>query len=252
LIASLLMTCSLFSATNQIPSSAQSDASPLASSTQMLLVTTKSWDAVPGVMRRFARVDALSAWAEVGTPVPVVVGRKGLGWGRGLNPPADLSGPVKKEGDRKSPAGIFRLSSTFGLAMPEEMKQLRMPYKQLTPGVECVDDVSSAHYNSIVDREHIGPADWNTSEKMREVGEQYRLGVVVDHNIEPHVPGGGSCIFIHIWHDSGTGTTGCTAMAPDNIETILMWLDPAAHPVLVQLPKSEYKQLQKLWLLPSP
>ena len=251
LMASLLMACRAFSATNQIPASAQSDASPLASSTQILVVTTKDWDAVPGVMRRFTRVDVQSAWVEVGTPIPIVVGRNGLGWGRGLNPPPAMPGPIKKEGDRKSPAGIFRLSSTFGLAVPGQMKQVKMPYKQLTPGVECVDDAKSEHYNSIVDRERTDQPDWNSSEKMREVGEQYRLGVVVDHNADLPEPGGGSCVFIHIWKTSQTGTTGCTAMAPENIEALLPWLDPAAHPVLVQLPESEYNHLQKNWLLPS-
>jgi len=252
LIAPLLIAGRVFSATNQIATPAPASTSPLASATQMLVVTTKDWDAVPGVMRRFARADLQSAWAEVEEPIPIVVGRNGLGWGRGLNPPPDLPGPVKKEGDRKSPAGIFRLSSTFGLAAPDQMKQVRMPYKQLTAGIECVDDVKSAHYNSIVDREHTGQPDWNSSERMREIGGPYRLGVVVDHNTDPHVPGGGSCIFIHIWKDFQTGTTGCTAMAPEQMEMLLPWLDPAAHPVLVQLPESEYKHLQKSWLLPPP
>lgn len=251
LIPFLLIASCAFSSTNQISAPAPSTASPLASSTQMLAVTTKDWDAVPGVMRRFARIDAQSAWVEVGMQIPIVVGRKGLGWGRGLNPPADLPGPVKKEGDKKSPAGIFRLSSAFGLAAPDQMKKVRMSYTQLTAGIECVDDGKSAQYNSIVDREHISQPDWNSSEKMREVGGAYRLGVVVDHNSDPRELGGGSCIFIHIWQDSQTGTTGCTAMAGDKMETLLPWLDPAAHPVLVQLPESEYKKLQKNWLLPS-
>ncbi|HEY3915025.1 MAG TPA: L,D-transpeptidase family protein [Verrucomicrobiae bacterium] len=217
----------------------------------MLVVTTKDWDAVPGVMRRFARADAQSPWTEVGTQIPIVVGRKGLGWGRGLNPATGLPGPIKKEGDKKSPAGIFGLSSAFGLAAPDQMKQVKMPYVQLTGGIECVDDAKSVQYNSIVDRGHISQPDWNSSEKMRAVGGAYRLGVVVDHNTDPREPGGGSCVFIHIWQNSQTGTTGCTAMAGDKMENLLPWLDPAAHPILVQLPESEYKNLQKNWLLPS-
>ncbi|HZQ46112.1 MAG TPA: L,D-transpeptidase family protein [Verrucomicrobiae bacterium] len=252
LIASLLLACQVFPATNQISASAQSDVPPLASATQMLVVTTKNWDAVPGVMRRFARVDAQSAWSKIGAPIPIVVGRNGLGWGRGLNPAAGLPGPVKKEGDGKSPAGIFRLSSAFGLAAPDQMKSLKMPYNQLTVGVECVDDVKSAHYNSIVDRGRIGHPDWNSSEKMRDVGAPYQLGVVVDHNTDPREAGGGSCIFLHIWQDARTGTSGCTAMARGKMEALLPWLDPAAHPLLVQLPESEYKLLQKHWQLPPP
>jgi L,D-peptidoglycan transpeptidase YkuD (ErfK/YbiS/YcfS/YnhG family) len=251
LIAFLSIANCAFSSTNQISAPAQAGISPLASSTQMLVVTAKDWDTIPGVMRRFTRTDTQSPWTEVGTPIPIVVGRKGLGWGRGLNPPADMPGPIKREGDKKSPAGIFRLSSAFGLAAPDQMKQVKMPYLQLTGGIECVDDDKSTNYNTIVDRGHISQPDWNSSEKMREVGGAYRLGVVIDHNSDPLEPGGGSCVFIHIWQNSQTGTTGCTAMAPDKMETLLPWLDPAAHPVLVQLPESEYKHLQKNWLLPS-
>jgi D-alanyl-D-alanine dipeptidase len=249
LIAFLLVFGRAFAATNEIASTAV--APPLASSTQMLLVTTKGWDAVPGFMRRFIREDAQSPWKQAGPEIPVVVGRSGLGWGRGLNPPAELPGPIKKEGDRKSPAGIFRLRSVFGLAAADEVKWIKMPYRQLTDGIECVDDVQSAHYNAVVDRGHIAHPDWNSSEKMSQVG-QYRLGVVVDHNTAPIEAGAGSCVFIHIWLNEHTGTTGCTAMASKNIEKLLSWLNPTANPVLVQLPESEYKTLQAKWQLPAP
>ncbi len=224
--------------------------SPLAASRQLLLVTTKDWDAVPGKLRRFIRANAQSPWTEVGTGIPVVVGRNGLGWGKGINPAVNRLGPIKKEGDGKSPAGIFRLSSAFGLAEPAQMSSLKLPYQQLTVDVECVDDVKSTHYNSIVDRQRTAQPDWDSSEKMRAVGNPYRLGIVVEHNTHPRQPGGGSCIFMHLWQDNQTGTSGCTAMAPKNMETLLPWLDSAAQPVLVQLPQSEYKQLQKLWQLP--
>lgn len=248
LIAFLLVFGQAIAATNEIVSTAV--APPLASSTQMLLVTTKGWDAVPGFMRRFIRADVQSPWKQAGPAIPVVVGRSGLGWGRGLNPPAEMPGPIKKEGDRKSPAGIFRLSSAFGLAAADEVKWIKMPYRQLTGGIECVDDVRSTHYNTVVDRGQIAHPDWNSSEKMRQVG-QYRLGIVVDHNTAPSEAGAGSCIFIHIWMNESTGTTGCTAMASKDIEKLLFWLNPAANPVLVQLPEAEYGILQTKWQLPA-
>ncbi|MDB6109687.1 MAG: putative rane protein, partial [Pedosphaera sp.] len=227
-------------------------AGPLAGARQLLVVVTDDWDAVPGGLRRFERADEHAPWREMGSRIAVVVGRNGLGWGRGLNAPANLPGPVKREGDGKSPAGIFRLSSAFGLGAAETIQGLKLPYQPLTSVIECVDDVKSVHYNSIVDRSGISQPDWNSSEKMREVGEQYRLGVVVDHNFDPHVAAGGSCIFIHIWKGPKTGTSGCTAMAPGQMEGLLPWLDPAAQPMLVQLPAREYKRLQKDWQLPNP
>lgn len=228
----------------------KNSAAPLAGSQQMLLVTSKDWDTIHGVMRRFERANETARWKEVGLPFPVVVGRNGLGWGRGLNQPFGLPGPVKKEGDGKSPAGIFRLSSAFGLAAPDAVKNIRMPYRQLTDEIECVDDEKSAHYNSIVQRDSAGHVDWNSSEKMREVGEQYQLGIVVDHNTDPRQPGGGSCIFIHIWNSPDTGTSGCTAMTAENIKNVITWLNPAEHPVLVQMPEPAFKKLKKTLKLP--
>jgi len=198
----------------------------------------------------FERNDPDHPWHPAVKDFPVVVGRSGLGWGRGVNAPVNLPGPVKHEGDGKSPAGIFRLSSAFGLAAPSKMKSVHLPYVQLTGSIECVDDVKSTNYNAIVDRAKFATADWSSSEKMRDVGERYRLGVVVDHNTDPRENGGGSCIFLHIWLGAKTGTSGCTAMAGGKMESLLSWLDPSAHPLLVQLPEAEYKKLQTAWSLP--
>lgn len=47
-------------------------------------------------------------WVMVKGPFPARLGKSGLVWGRGVSlPPA--GGPVKKEGDLRSPAGIFEL-----------------------------------------------------------------------------------------------------------------------------------------------
>lgn len=245
----LFLALRLFAHTACAP--AQTADPPLSNFNQLVVVVTKDWNAVPGKLSLFTRDGNNAAWKKTGASFPIVVGKNGLGWGRGLNPLSNLPGPVKHEGDGKSPAGIFRLSSAFGLADPAKVKSIRLPYVQLTAGIECVDDVKSTNYNSIVDHGKISDPDWSSSEKMREVGGRYRWGVVVDHNVDPREPGGGSCIFLHIWLDAKTGTTGCTAMALDKMESLLAWLDPSAHPALVQLPESEYKKLRSAWSLPD-
>jgi len=40
-------------------------------------------------------------------------------------------------------------------------------------------------------------------------------------------------------------------MAQLQLEPILAWLDPAANPILVQLPQAQYKKLRKPWRLPK-
>ncbi len=156
--------------------------------------------------------------------------------------------PHKREGDGKSPAGIFKLTSTFGSA--DKPVFVKLPYTKLVEGTECVDDVKSSHYNTIVDRTQVGNVDWNSSEKMLAVGAQYDLGVFVAHNSNPPVAGKGSCIFLHIWKTDATGTAGCTAMERATIEKILGWLDAGKNPVLVQMPEEDYRRFQSQWKLP--
>jgi D-alanyl-D-alanine dipeptidase len=222
---------------------------PLLRSRQLLVVTTRGWGDVPGTLRRFERKGTKGAWVRVGGDVPVAVGRNGLGWGVGLVDVSGASGPQKKEGDGKAPAGVFALGSAFGFA-PSRAAWLRLPYIPLTPSVECVDDTASRHYNLIVDREAAGDVDWNSSERMRSV-EGYHWGLVVRHNAAPPVAGRGSCIFLHIWAGPGRGTAGCTALEEASLTELLRWLDPKKRPLLVQLPEGEYARLSAAWHLPA-
>ncbi|HEX8557816.1 MAG TPA: L,D-transpeptidase family protein [Pyrinomonadaceae bacterium] len=228
---------------------AQGRPAPLDRARQLIVVTTRDWDAVGGVLRRFERRGAGRAWTQVGADVPVAVGRTGLAWGVGVAGAGPAGGPRKREGDGKAPAGVFRLGRAFGFAPRAQAAWLRTPYTELTPTTECVDDAASRHYNRIVDRAALKAADWKSSERMREVGG-YRWGLVVEHNSAPPAAGLGSCIFLHVWAGPGVGTAGCTAMEQPSLEALLRWLAPARRPLLVQLPESEYARLRAAWRLP--
>jgi L,D-peptidoglycan transpeptidase YkuD (ErfK/YbiS/YcfS/YnhG family) len=250
----LLFVCCALLALVQSPAAAQGKAAragggPLARSRQLVLVTTRGWDGVQGTLERFGRKNSKAAWRPVGEKIPVVVGRNGLGWGAGLNAPP-RGGPSKKEGDGKSPAGVFRLGPAFGYADASRASWLKVPYTPLADDTECVDDVSSSRYNLIVERSGAGVVDWKSSEQMRAV-PGYRWGVVVAHNAQPPVAGRGSCIFLHIWAGPDKGTAGCTAMAQPNLEELLRWLDAKKRPLLVQLPEAEYARLRDAWRLPG-
>ena len=223
---------------------------PYAESLQAVVVTTKDWSAINGTAQLFERVNTKSSWKKTGKPFAVVVGKNGMAWSDGLNDlPSDTGRLLMKtEGDGKSPAGIFSLTSAFGTS--ENAGKYKLPYTKLEKWTECVDDVKSAHYNKIVNRMQVGNFDWKSSEKMLEIVPQYDLGVFVEHNFEKQ-KGAGSCIFLHIWKDANSGTAGCTAMERSNIETVLTWLDPKKNPVLIQLPEDSYKQFQIKWKLPK-
>ena len=214
---------------------------------KLIVVTTPDWNATQGTLSRYERRGI--AWIKVGEPIPVVVGRAGMAWDPALirQSPGRYLGPIKHEGDSRSPAGIFPLNAgTFGFASTLPGSRL---YTALTPAIECVDDPDSHYYARMVDRTTVDRVDWKSSEKMSSI-PQYRWGIVVNYNTGPPVPGDGSCIFLHQWSGPTGGTAGCTAMSPHNIEDLVHWVNGEVGEVLVQLPRPEYQHLRAHWQLP--
>lgn len=220
------------------------------SALQVIVSTTAAWDSVGALLQRYEREAVGRPWRRVGEPIQANVGRSGLGWGTGLHASHPADGPLKREGDGRAPAGIYRLSSAFGYAAPAEVPWIRLPYFRSDASMECVDDLRSRFYNRRVDRDTIPAPDWNSHEEMRRPDALYAWGVWVNHNSAPPAPGGGSCIFLHVWAGPGAPTSGCTAMAESDLRTVLAWLDPRARPVLVQLPRDVYGALRGTWELP--
>lgn len=220
------------------------------STEQLVLVTTPGWDSIPGTLTMYERAPG-GPWHQHGITWAIVVGRTGLAWGRGIVPVEGFAGPVKHEGDGRSPAGAFTLGTAFGYAPPDSARWLHLPYVRATTALECVDDARSRWYNQLLLRSSAQPApDWSSSEIMRLPGNEYRWGVVVEHNTGPAVAGDGSCIFLHIWDGPREPTVGCTAMLEQNLLDLMHWLDPKRKPVFVQLPEAEFRRLRPQWHLP--
>ncbi len=209
---------------------------------QLLLVTTENWDASAGLLQRFSLGEE-GEWSAEEDPFPVVVGSSGLAWGRGLHPP-DRTGVKKREGDGKSPAGVFDLGTAFGEALDPPIG-VRFPYRQVGEHDFFVDDVASADYNQWVYHESDRTTRWQSYERMDRDDHLYELGIVVRHNPEPVEPGSGSAIFLHRWREPGHPTTGCTAMASANLKSLLGWLDPEKCPLFVQIPESSFFFLEE-------
>lgn len=225
---------------------------PIEAVRQLVLVTANDWDSTTGVMRRFERRDRSTKWIAVGAPVPVNLGRSGLGWGRGLHGDALGEGPVKVEGDGRAPAGAFRVTEAFGYPArgSSAVKALKLPYRHATTQLQCVDDVDSSHYNRIVDRGRVPRPDWTSHEEMLRDDGQYALGLVIAQNAGPVVRGRGSCVFLHVWRGSRLPTAGCTAAAAADVRQLALWLDADRNPVIVQLPNTEYVRRREMWRLP--
>lgn len=221
---------------------------PFEKSLQIVVVTTKGWDSISGSARLFERKNLASKWTPASEEFPIVVGRSGLAWGEEMERDV-ATAKFKKEGDGNAPAGRFPLTSAFGTA--SKPRGVLLDYTKLGQYTECVDDVKSSFYNRIVDRMQVGNFDWKSSEKMLSVGEQYSLGMFVAYNTFPVKRGAGSCIFLHVWKNESSGTSGCTAMERRNLERIVAWAAPERNPYLVQLPEKLYEKYRKTWSLPK-
>ena len=218
---------------------------------QMLLVITADDSAQTGTLYQFHRGKEGNNWQMTGDQIPVVVGRKGLAWSAEENSGVMPKIPKKVEGDNKSPAGVFTLGACFGFARETEMKDLKLPYLHISELTECIDDQNSQYYNRIVQRDQVEDIDWNSSEKMRQINPQYKIGVIVNYNTQSPKSGSGSCIFLHIWKSPSEPTSGCTAMSEKHMREITHWLNKDQNPILVQLTISLYNSLKASWNLPE-
>ena len=228
-------------------------------SRQALVVQAETWDSTQATLQRYTKMADLgrpkgkSLWKPVGRPIVVVLGKGGLGWGIGV-PNASLEAlgtpegtePIKQEGDGKSPAGIFKLGSAYGYAA-SPLSRMKWPYQVSAQDLRCVDDPKSSFYNQILPEK---PKLWDSAEVMRRSDVLYTWVLDVEHNKQPATPGKGSCIFLHVWRGETSPTVGCTAMAQKDLKKVLLWLDPKAQPLLIQLPKTTYQTLQTSWELP--
>lgn len=154
------------------------------------------------------------SWQKVLGPVPAVIGYGGLS-----------AAEAKREGDGKTPDGVYSLGTAFGTSARIET---RMPYKQAGPDDLWIDDPASPDYNKWV----TGPTQAKSFEKLKRADSLYDLALVVNYNTSPVVPGRGSAIFVHVWKSAGSPTAGCIAIERAALAELLGRLDPARSPAI--------------------
>lgn len=113
---------------------------------------------------------------------------------------------LKKEGDGRTPGGLFWVGEPFGSgpSLP--------PYVGLEPGRHfCVDDPLSPEYDHIVLRLPPG-----TKGEDIAASRLYRRGLLVKYNGDRNTKSG-SCIFIHVWSSERGRTLGCVALAEHDV-----------------------------------
>jgi L,D-peptidoglycan transpeptidase YkuD (ErfK/YbiS/YcfS/YnhG family) len=200
---------------------------PLDDALRLILVTTTTMETQEAKLQLFDRITPADQWQAKGPAEPAVVGTAGLGWGFSFLPFKKGDEPEKFEGDKRTPAGIFRVGPGFGFS------ESNLPrYIHIEPGeTVCVENPNSPHYNTITTRTAIG-RDIETDEMART--SLYRRGLFVDY-LTDRATRRGSCIFIHIWANPGQGTAGCIALPEERVGAIQEFVVPAS--VIAVLPK---------------
>jgi L,D-peptidoglycan transpeptidase YkuD (ErfK/YbiS/YcfS/YnhG family) len=217
---------------------------------QIIVTQSESWASTTASLQCFQRQDARSPWTRVfKTSMPVLLGRNGLAWGRGVFQAPANGVPAKVEKDGKAPAGLFRLGEFFGNAASPP-PGTRWPYLQVGPHDAWVDDPRNPLYNQHVRVDPRSVPVWFEKQRMRLGDDAYKWMLAIQHNTSPAVPGYGSAIFFHVRRGPKTPTAGCTSMAEENLVKIIRWLEPTASPHYVLLPAQDYQALRGPWGLP--
>ncbi|MBF0502025.1 MAG: D-alanyl-D-alanine dipeptidase [Candidatus Riflebacteria bacterium] len=157
-----------------------------------------------------------TVWKEMFRTSDVIIGRNGF-----------AAPGQKKEGDGKTPTGIYPIDMAFGYLASIDT---RLPYRQSGGDDVWVDDPNSGNYNRWCQR---SLASATSFEFMHRKDDLYKFGMVIEYNTDPIIPGAGSAIFFHVWSGPGGTTSGCVATPEEFIINILKWLDPVSKPQIV-------------------
>jgi L,D-peptidoglycan transpeptidase YkuD (ErfK/YbiS/YcfS/YnhG family) len=121
---------------------------------------------------------------------------------------------AKREGDLRTPAGVFPLRGGFGrYGNPG----LALGWFRVDSSDVWVDDPSSSLYNTHQRTPAHGR--WDSAEPL-DNAPVYNYAQVIGYN-ESRTPGRGSAIFLHV--DHGGGTAGCVSVPTSNLLSILRW-----------------------------
>ena len=185
------------------------------SATQLITVVARARSSTHGALRLWTK--RAGCWREAAGPWSAWLGGNG-------------TSPAKREGDRRTPSGIFGFVRTmYGIA---PSPGVHYAYRRVVCGDWWVEDPASPSYNRF---RHVRcgstPPFRTTSEDLSRSPTAYRHFAVIAYNMSPVVPGRGSGIFLHV--STGRPTLGCVSLPLPELVTTLRWLRPASEPLIV-------------------
>lgn len=156
-------------------------------------------------------------------PQLVVIGNQLHGFGKSYRCAIGKSGfsNNKKEGDGKTPLGIFPLRECWYRADRLSAPKTSLPVKIIRENDGWCDDPKSPDYNR-----HVALPSVFSHERLWRDDHAYDVIVPLGYNDNPVAAGKGSAIFLHMARDNYKPTEGCVALAKDDLLALLPHLSP--------------------------
>ena len=93
---------------------AQSCPGPLGQAHRLVLVTADNFTTSEASARLYERATSAEPWRAVTISEPALIGKAGMAWSYFFRTYAGTGEPIKIEGDKRVPAGIYRIGKSFG------------------------------------------------------------------------------------------------------------------------------------------
>lgn len=128
-----------------------------------------------------------------------------------------INSAEKREGDGKTPLGLYPLRRVFYRPDRLEAPICALPVTPITPMMGWCDDADHSKYNQLVSLPFA-----SSHEKMWRDDALYDAVLVIGHNDDPVVPGLGSAIFVHVAKPGYVPTEGCVALEKTTLLKLLL------------------------------
>ena len=121
----------------------------------------------------------------------------------------------KKEGDKKTPAGLFSLGKVY--YRKDKIRHLKTNLRKIVikKKMAWCDDPNNKFYNKLTFTND------KSKEKLYRKDNLYNIIVVINYNIKPIIKNKGSAIFIHLAKKNYSGTMGCRGLKKKDLLDIL-------------------------------
>ncbi|SCY82461.1 L,D-transpeptidase family protein [Microvirga guangxiensis] len=145
--------------------------------------------------------------------VPCTIGSAGL-----VNPRA------KREGDKRTPIGIFPLRYGFfnAAALPDFPRDLTFPFVPMT--ADMIWEEEGRYYNRLV----FARGEERSEDRLSRTRDERLFDVVIPigYNDSAPEPGRGSALFIHAARRDMSGTAGCIGVPQEKMAEFIRRLEP--------------------------